>query len=184
MIEIRPLTSLTLADVELVAGEYVSDAYYRVSYTDTGESTLLRLDLVPLEQPVVRKYNHFNEEELQRYAGYFVEGFSFGAYTGEELVGFLIASAQDWNHSLWVWEFHVAATHRRQGIGRRLMECAAEKARASSLRVIVCETQNTNSSAIQAYRRLGFHVEAIDISYYTNQDYPDRDVAVFMKRRL
>lgn len=33
---------------------------------------------------------------------------------------------------------------------------------------------------------VSFHVQPImiDISYYTNEDYPDGEVAVFMKRRL
>jgi ribosomal protein S18 acetylase RimI-like enzyme len=64
------------------------------------------------------------------------------------------------------------------------METAVQKAKAAGLRTIVCETQNTNATAVNVYRRLGFSVEAIDISYYSNDDYPDGDVAVFMKRRL
>jgi ribosomal protein S18 acetylase RimI-like enzyme len=65
-----------------------------------------------------------------------------------------------------------------------LMEHAAVEARNAGLRVIVCETQNRNANAIQAYRALGFRLEGIDISYYSNEDYPDRGIAVFMKRRV
>ena len=104
--------------------------------------------------------------------------------TGEELVGALIAETRAWNKTLWVHEFHVAAERRGQGIGRMLMEHAAAQAKAAGLRAIVCETQNQNANAIQAYRALGFRPEGIDISYYTNADYPDRGIAVFMKRRL
>src|SRR6266545_450346 len=86
-------------------------------------------------------------------------GFSFGAYDGELLVGLIIAEPQEWNRSLCVWEFHVAATHRRSGIGRQLMACAEEQARRSGLRTIVCETQNTNAAAIMVYRKLGFTIE-------------------------
>jgi len=64
------------------------------------------------------------------------------------------------------------------------MEAVAQKAKAAGLRAIVCETQNTNATAVNVYRRLGFAVEAVDISYYSNNDYPDGDVAVFMKWRL
>jgi ribosomal protein S18 acetylase RimI-like enzyme len=59
-----------------------------------------------------------------------------------------------------------------------------EQAQRSGLRTIVCETQNTNAAAIMVYRKLGFAVEGVDISYYSNTDYPDGDIAVFMKRRL
>lgn len=49
---------------------------------------------------------------------------------------------------------------------------------------MVCETQSTNGAAIEAYHRLGFRVEGVDISYYSNEDYPDGECAVFMKKRL
>ena len=41
-----------------------------------------------------------------------------------------------------------------------------------------------DAAAIQIYRQLGFRVEGVDLSYYTNEDYPDGEIAIFMKRRL
>jgi ribosomal protein S18 acetylase RimI-like enzyme len=184
MVEILPLTGLDSADVDRVIGEYISDACYRVRYADSEAGTTIQLELAPLIEPYVGKYAHFDEETLRQYNRACAQGYSFGAFQEGVLVGFLIAEAQQWNASLWVWEFHVAGGQRRQGIGRRLMERAAEKAVAAGLRIITCETQNRNAVAIAAYRRLGFRVEGIDISLYSNEDYPDRDVAVFMKRRL
>ena len=49
-------------------------------------------------------------------------------------------------------------------------------------RVMVCETQNTNVPAIRFYRNIGFEVGAVDLSYYTNNDLTEFEVAVFMKR--
>ena len=60
----------------------------------------------------------------------------------------------------------------------------SEMATAAGLRTIVCETQNTNVPAIQFYRKLGFRMEGIDISYYTNNDLPDGEIAVFMKKQI
>ncbi|MDE2700419.1 MAG: hypothetical protein OXI23_16220 [Gemmatimonadota bacterium] len=37
--------------------------------------------------------------------------------------------------------------------------------------------------AIDFYRGVGFEVEGVDLSYYTNSDV-DGEVAVFMKRKL
>jgi streptothricin acetyltransferase len=184
VIEIRPLLKLDAGDIEQVITEHSTHECYRVSYTDSDEHTSIELQLVPLSEPHIAKYSHFDEEMLQRYNGVLKEGYSFGAFEGEALAGFIIAEIYHWNNSLWVWEYHVAGSQRGQGIGRRLMETAAEKAKAAGLRIIVCETQNTNVSAIKVYRKLGFRVEGIDISYYTNQDLTERDVAVFMKRRL
>ncbi|MYE91002.1 GNAT family N-acetyltransferase, partial [Candidatus Poribacteria bacterium] len=85
---------------------------------------------------------------------------------------------------LFIHEFHVAETHRKQNIGKRLMECVVEKASRAGLRIIVCETQNTNPTAISVYRKLGFRVEGIDISLYSNHDYPEGEIAIFMKRSI
>jgi ribosomal protein S18 acetylase RimI-like enzyme len=46
------------------------------------------------------------------------------------------------------------------------------------------ETQNTNLPAIRFYRAVGFEIEAVDLSYYTNHDTLDGEVAIFMKRKV
>ena len=63
------------------------------------------------------------------------------------------------------------------------MERVAEIAKAEGLRILVCETQNTNVPAIDFYRRVGFEVDSVDLSYYTNSDV-EGEVAIFMKRKL
>jgi ribosomal protein S18 acetylase RimI-like enzyme len=64
------------------------------------------------------------------------------------------------------------------------MGAAIEKAREANLRIAYCETQNTNVPAIRFYRKLGFRMEALNLSLYTNEDYPDGEIALFMKRKL
>jgi streptothricin acetyltransferase len=184
MVEVRSLTKLNLTDLRRVASGYSSDAKYVVVYTDSENEASFNLRLVALEKQFVRKYDHFDAETVERYNKVLEGGYSFGAFSGDLLVGFVIAEARLWNDSLWVCEFHVSATHRNSGIGKRLMQAAAEQASRAGLRTIVCETQNTNASAIMVYRKLGFRIEGIDISYYSNNDYPDGEIAIFMKRRL
>ena len=183
MIELRPLTRLNLADLKRVASGYSSDSKYAVSHTETESCVSFDLRLVPLNKPSVKRF-HYDDEILQQYNTVLSTGYSFGAYDGDLLVGLIIAEEHQWNRSLFVHEFHVAETHRKQNIGKRLMECVAEKASRVGLRTIVCETQNTNPTAISVYRKLGFRVEGIDISLYSNHDYPEGEIAIFMKRRL
>jgi ribosomal protein S18 acetylase RimI-like enzyme len=184
MITIQPLIRLDTTDLTRIVTTYVSEGIYVVSYRDSPTDTSIALHYVTLPEPSVRKYDHFDAATLHRYTQVCNAGFSCGAYDGELLVGLIIAEPQEWNRSLSVWEFHVAAIYRRTGIGRQLMAWAEEQAKRSGLRTIVCETQNTNAAAIMVYRRLGFTIEGVDISYYSNTDYPDGDIAVFMKRRL
>lgn len=188
MIDIRPLNSLDPADLLRLITGYVSDARYRVSKTETGGHFALALDLLPLPEPYVKRYEQPDTETLEHYLQVPRHGFSFGAYDddadGGSCVGIALAEPRDWNRSLWVWEFHVAERHRGRGAGLKLMEALALKARGARLRTIVCETQNTNVPAIRFYRKAGFRIEALDLSYYSNDDFPEGEVAVFMKKRL
>jgi len=183
MIEIRSLTALSLADLKRVASGYVSNSKFVVVHTSAEEHVSFDLQLVHLNKPYVKEFDH-DDDTLQRYESVLNAGYSFGAYDQNLLVGLVIGEPHEWNRSLWVWEFHVLEAHRDRGIGKQLMERVAEKAETAGFRAIVCETQNTNMPAIEIYRKLGFNLEGIDISYYSNDDYPDGEIAVFMKRRL
>jgi len=184
MISVQPLIHLDATDIKRIASGYTAGGRYIVTYTDSAHSTAFNLQYVTRKEPYVKRYDHFDNETLQRYNRVFSDGYSFGAHDNGLLVGLLIAEPFEWNGSLVVWEFHVAETHRCIGIGRQLMECAAAKATHAGLRTIVCETQTTNVTSITVYRSLGFRIEGVDISYYSNTDYPDGEIAVFMKRRL
>ena len=183
MVEVKTLTELDPDSLRLFAS-YISNTKYAVRKTESDDHAVIELELVSLERPYTKRYSPLDEETIQRYTGVLRYGLSLGAYQGEQLVGIAVAEPQTWNRSLWVWEFHVAETHRRQGIGRQMMEELVERGRASGLRIVVCETQNTNVPAIHFYRRVGFKVEGIDLSYYSNDDWPEGEVAIFMKRRL
>ncbi len=111
-------------------------------------------------------------------------GWSVGAYDGSALVGIALAEPRSWNRSVWVWELGVAPSCRRRGIATGLIRELARRASARGYRVIVCETQTTNAPAIAFYFRAGFHLEGVDLSYYTNHDVRRGAVAIFMKKRV
>lgn len=182
MTTIRPLDSLSADLLRSVMDPYRCTHFYRVQWADSLDRTAFTLDLVPLPEPAMRRYQVEDEAWVRDTLAQ--ADLRLGGYEGERLDGVLIASRHDWNRTLWVWEFHVASRARGQGLGRALMEAAVAQAREWGLRAVVCETQNRNAPGIQAYRRLGFALEGVDVSYYSNADWPDGDVAVFMKRRI
>ncbi len=184
MIEIRPLKELPVASLEEIGGGYISEGRYTVQKTESHAHTVITLDLTPFATPYVKRWEHSDEDEQRRYNEYLTQGYSLGAYDGDQLIGFALTEACQWNRTLWIWEFHVAASHRRQGIGRRLMDTLAENARQAGFRILGLETQNTNLPAITFYRSLGFELDGIDLSFYTNTDMTDGEVALFMKRKL
>lgn len=181
---LRPFTAPDLTQLSHVITGYVSHEKYVVQKRESEAETAVTLTLVTLPAPKTFRYEHLDQAELDRLAGVVAEGFSLGVFAGAQLVGVALASPEWWNHSLRVWEFHVAEAWRGQGIGRRLMEGVGETAVAHQLRIIVCETQSSNVPAIRAYRRLGFVLDAVDLSFYTNEDVAQDNVAVFMKRKL
>ncbi len=184
MIAICPITDFDLAHFVNLAGGYTTAERYRVELGEEDALTEFRLVLEPLPEPQRFQFP-YHDDELAHYAALAAGEFALGAFDGESWVGVAVGERRDWNNTLWLHEFHIAAGHQRRGIGRRLMDALAERARAAGLRAIMLETQNTNVPAIRFYRRAGFTLDGINVSYYTNDDLqPDRTVALFMTRRL
>lgn len=183
MIDIQDLSALDPTDFVRIASGYTSTGKYVVTCTDTPARISFELRLEALNEPYTRTY-HFQEEDFLEYQRLLKQRYSLGAFEGPALVGVILAEPQTWNRSMWIREFHVATTHRRRGIGRELLAKVAERSRRDGFRTLVCETQTTNTPAIAFYRLMGFSVEGMDISLYTNEDYPDGEMAVFMKKRL
>lgn len=184
MIKIQPLQRFDAELFKAIASGYTTAEIYRVSREESDANTSFSLSLEVLSEPQVFRYP-FSDDDLAHYGSIIPGDYCLAAYDGDWQVGLAIAEPQTWNRVLWVWDFHVAQTHRGLGIGRRLMNALAERARPDGLRAIVCETQNTNVPAIRFYRAVGFSLEGVDISYYSNEDLlPGRTVAVFMKLRL
>jgi streptothricin acetyltransferase len=183
VLEINPLTRFDEVAFRHIATGYTSDSRYVVRRMEGAERVEIIIELVQLSEPKTVVYSH-ESYQMESYRQVVSKGFSFGAFVDGEIVGIALAEHQEWNNSLWVWEFHVAVSYRGQGVGSRLMQTLIDQAHANEIRVIVCETQTTNVHAIRFYRKAGFEMDGIDISYYTNTDLARHDVAVFMKKKL
>jgi streptothricin acetyltransferase len=184
-IEILPLTTLRLNEVLPIVTGYISDEKYAVTKSEDGDHTIFDIQLVKLDNPHQANFEQdFRGEDFPRYVEMLAQDHSFGAYHNGRLVAFAINEVNDWNRSLRIWEFQVMQDYRGQGIGRALMERVISKAVESKFRIIVLETQNTNVPAIRFYRKMGFTLEALDLSLYTNEDVESGEVAFFMKRKL
>ncbi len=181
--EIKTLSELDSDRFRELAAGYTSREKYAVSKTETDGQTTITLEHQALAQPYVKFWTPDQDTE-SHYQEILSQGLSLGLYNGTKLIGIAIAEKRAWNRSLWVWEFHLDPQYREQGLGRKLMDTLAERGQQAGCRVMVCETQNTNVPAIRFYRKVGFEVGGIDLSYYTNQDVDEYEVAIFMKRYL
>jgi ribosomal protein S18 acetylase RimI-like enzyme len=183
-VDIRPFQPQDISCLPEIITGYVTSEIYTVNKIEHEGETSFSLRLEPLPTPKTIVYDHLDEAELTRLADVVAEGLSLAAVADERLIGVTLASVEPWNQSLRAWEFHVAKAWRGQGIGRRMMERVVETAVSNNLRVIVCETQSRNVPAIRFYRKMGFALDAIDLSFYSNEDVAKESVALFMKRKL
>ena len=184
MAVIRPLSSIDAALLERLITGYTSSEMFRVTRAETPDTVSFELRLTPLEYPFVKRYPPLDATELQRYRDLAAAGHAFGAFDGDMCVGIAICEPQRWNSSLTIWEFHITPECRGQGVGRALMSAVEAHARDEGMRCLVCETQSSNMPAIRFYRALGFTIDAVDLSLYSNDDIERGEVAVFMKKRI
>jgi ribosomal protein S18 acetylase RimI-like enzyme len=183
-IEIRPLTTLCVEDLARLISGYTSNAKYIVSKMEAADQFEVKLDLVQLQPPYVKRYDPLDADAVEQYLQISRNEFSFGAFDDGQCMGIALAEPHHWNSSLRILELHVAASHKGKDIGRGLLNAITHRALDANLRILVCETQNTNVPAIDFYRKLGFSIEAIDLSLYSNEDFPDGEIAVIMKKQL
>lgn len=183
-VHIRPLREFDVDDFRRLSIGYTSPEKYVVSKAESDDAISLSLTRTVLPEPYRKQFDDIDDESAARYAQVVRHGCSFGAYVGAKCVGIVIAEPHTWNRSLWVWELHVDPKSRGQGIGRRLLDALLAAGKSRNLRTCVCETQNTNVPAMDFYRSVGFSVDAIDLSYYSNDDAVSGEVAVFMKKPI
>jgi len=67
-----------------------------------------------------------------------------------------------------VWDIRIKPEFRRQGIGTRLFQRAAEWAKSQGCRQLAIETQNINVPACRFYVRQGCHLGEIDRYKYSS----------------
>jgi ribosomal protein S18 acetylase RimI-like enzyme len=183
MIKINKLTSFDRKCYRELTAGYTSSAKYVVSKTETEEETCITMKFQALDPPYMKRFG-IDDDLEDHLEGVIKQGLSLGAFDGGAMIGIAIAERREWNNSLWVWDFHVDAEYQGKGVGTRLMKVLIRQARDENFRVVVCETQNTNMPAIRFYRKLGFEIDGIDLTYYPEKEIKEGEVAVFMKRHL
>ena len=67
---------------------------------------------------------------------------------------------------------------RRQGLGRRLMECVLDTAYREGVTRATLEVRESNTAALALYRTLGFTVRGVRRRYYTH---PEEDALILWR---
>ncbi|WP_379138835.1 GNAT family N-acetyltransferase [Paenibacillus sp. sgz500958] len=182
--EIKILESFSREDQQTLGSfGYTSSSKYQVKKDENLESISIEIQRIPLESPYIKLYPE-EPEDLERYDRILPLGFSLGGYLNNQLIAAAIGEPVYWNNTLLIWTFQVAEKHRRMNVGTTLMQRVLELARVKGFRAVVVETQNTNEPAIDFYKKCGFEIDGIDLSYYTNNDMDEGEIAFFMKKKI
>jgi len=100
---------------------------------------------------------------------------------GSGMAGFVLARlAADEAEILTV---AVARAHRREGLGRELMDAVLRQLHADRAAALFLEVDETNAAALALYRRLAFREVARRPGYYAHKDAP-KTGALVMRRDL
>ena len=181
---IGPLKSFSFAQFKSLSPGYISDEIYRVERRNEGMNLSLHLLRERLTSPYTKDLSILDEEVMEKYHQLGANEYSFGLWDRGTLKGIALSEPIMWNRCLWIWELHLHPEVRGHGWGRKLVEAVVEKAKEGDFRLVAVEAQNTNVPALDFYQKVGFTLEGIDLSYYTNGGEIDGEVAVFLKRKL
>ena len=117
-----------------------------------------------------------DEEQLEDYINN-PDKAVFLFYDAADCVG-QIRLRKNWNKYALVEDIAVSKSHRKNGIGTKLMQKAVEWAKENELSGVMLETQDTNLLACRFYNKLGFQIGAVDTMLYANFG-NSNEIAVF-----
>ena len=100
------------------------------------------------------------------------------AYMDDELAG-QIRIMKYWNGYGYIGDIAVDAKHRRQGVGRLLIQRAIEWARDKGFPGIMLETQNNNVAACRLYESCGFELGGFDVYLYKGLNRLTDEIALY-----
>ncbi len=106
------------------------------------------------------------------------------AADGETICGLAAVRVEQWNQRAELHHLYVNPAARRRGVGRALVEAAADAAQRHGARCLWIETQTINVEAIRFYEQLGFVWCGLDTSLYNSADTAPLEVALFFARDL
>lgn len=98
------------------------------------------------------------------------EAYVLVAEEGDQVLGYLDLTVEEWNHTGWLNHLAVGRQHRRLGLGSALLRSGLDWAEDRRLRAVMGEVQTKNHPTISFLQKHGFVFCGFNDRYYTNQD--------------
>lgn len=148
---------------------YEAEGIYDVEELDEG----FRLKPRMLDEPVRHEWTDY------LFSDWLSAPEAYGAFCGDELMGFIEGSGEEWHRLYRISNLLVYDKYRCRGVAQRLMRHMIDMACAAGRwRGVILETQTCNWAAIALYKKLGFKLCRIDACEYSNDDISRGEVRI------
>ena len=93
-----------------------------------------------------------------------------GLFDGDDLIGMILVTHD--GRKGWLNRLAIAPSHRRRGLGRRLIIAAENWLSDRGIRLFACQIEGYNDVSREVFRRCGYELFA-GVQYYSKRPGPD-----------
>ena len=180
-VTVRPATERDLA--KLAGLDYTYPTGRLLSLQRSGDAPELTFSFRWREaKPSEALYGDYTVESLRRAltrADLFIV-----AELDRHLAGLLMVLLPTYTDAGEITDFAVHRPLRRRGVGRALVDAAADWAKERKLRALWVEPRADNAEAIEFYLSLGFRISGFNDRMYSNSDDEDGHPTFYLYREL
>jgi ribosomal protein S18 acetylase RimI-like enzyme len=161
-----------------------NNGYYTPKILDVKKSNVDGLVSFQLSEvnKICKKTYLEDFDTVARFNEIIKDGYSFGAFENDKLIGVVIGEYRQWNNTLNIVTILVSEHFRRNRIGEKLIEKIKQAGKNAGIRLIELETQNTNLPAVKFYLKQEFQITGLNLKLYQKES--AQEVALFMSHEL
>ena len=182
-IRCRELTVQQARRSAVIPSHFTTNRVFRMEREAGTDGVGWRLQEQVLPVPFVKEYDSGEPDRwLPTYTGSvpLLDLHFVGVERAGRIDGLLTWCSQEWNNSVWLVDMRVRQEAQRAGLGTALINHLQGITQWGDARGILVETQINNFPAISLYRRCGFQIAGFNDHLYTNRDFSEQNVALFL----
>lgn len=170
MINIKRTYKEDFPEGKKVTYSYTSEKYYNVISEKQENGWTFYLKKENFDTPFVKYLEEDLFDEYREGSEVYI-----AEVNGVE-AGIMVIQEMSWNNTFTITDLYVQSEYKGQGIGRRLIDLAINRAKEQGARSVVVETQTSNYPAIQFYLKNDFTIAGFNKISYSNGDISKKEV--------
>lgn len=158
---------------------YTTETYYDVTVSKKPDGFDVTFKLKTFDKPVTHTQEEYNFPD-SLFQAHWKGAYAYGVFDKDKLVGAIELYPETWANRLRVTELWIDEEHRKQGLGKRLMDIAKAQTVKRNARMLILETQSCNTNAVGFYLHEGFTLAGFSTCDYSNTDLERKEVRLEM----